>query len=214
MLNREDMRTLWLTLVLVLSLVQAFGQGTVDFANNFSTRLSTNDFQGNVGFTTGVNAYRIGFYMAPLGTTDEAAFTLVLPVATNLSGVLEGRFFGHPIPYEFQIPENTGQTIAFQIRAWSLFAGNTAEEARNYNGPLTAYYGQSSIGFVTPTASPTAPPSPLFGTFPGRVGGFELIPIIPEPSTWALVVLGAGALWGAARARRGKSRPSSPRVAE
>ena len=216
MLNREDMRTLWLTLVLLVLADSSFGQGEVNFANSPSTRLTTNDFQGHSGFTTGVNAYRIGLYIAPQGTTDPNAFTLMGPTTINQSGgpmsLLDGLFNGNPCCTPFVVSNYIGQTIAFQIRAWSLFAGNTAEEAQSYNGPETVYYGRSAIGFALTTASPTENPSNLFGTHPGQVGGFTLTPIIPEPSTWALVVLGAGALWCGARARRGKSRPPSPRV--
>src|SRR5436190_1162042 len=158
----ERKATFFLSVVACLFFVfSSLAQGTINFWNlgDPSARLSTNDFQGHAGFTTGVNAYRIGFYMAPFGTTDEAVFTLVLPVATNSSVFSDGRFNGNPGPFFFQIPGNTGQTIAFQIRAWSLFAGNTAEEARNYNGPLTVYYGQSAIGFTTPETGSGSPPN-------------------------------------------------------
>jgi hypothetical protein len=197
------MRTFLLTLVLLLPVARGFSQGVVGFYNGAGSRLSTNDLQGNVGFTTGVNAYRIGLYIGPAGTTDPLTFSLV-GVATNFTGgVLDGRF-GYP--GEFQIPGNTGQTIAFQVRAWSLFAGLSHEDALLYPGPETVYAGTSTIGYTIPATGSASPP-PLFGTSPGQVGGFTLVPIIPEPSTWALAVLGAGVLWFATRARRRKAFP-------
>ncbi len=198
------MRTFLFTLVFLLPVARAFPQGFVAFYNNQSTRLTTNDFQGNMGFTSGVNAYRIGLYIAPAGTTDPLAFGLIA-LATNQTGGVQfdGRF---SFAGECQIPGNTGQTIAFQVRAWSLFAGNSFEDAVLYGGPEVAYAGRSAIGEVIP-ATGSAPAPPLFGTLPGTVGGFTLIPIIPEPSTVALAVVGAGVLWCGTRARRRKSVP-------
>ncbi len=191
--------------------VRAFSQGFVAFQNNQVTRLTTNDFQGNMGFTSGVNAYRIGLYIAPFGTTDEQSFSLI-GLATNSSGAVQvyGRFNGGD---QFQIPGNTGQTIAYQVRAWSLFAGNSHEEAVLYAGPETVFAGRSAIGEVTPGVG-SAPSPPLFGTLPGTVDGFALTPIIPEPSTLALAVVGAGIFWFATRARRRKISPSLPRAPE
>ncbi len=190
--------------VLMLLTVQAFPQGRVIFSNTASTRLTTNDLQGNVGFTSGINAYRIGLYIAPQGTTDPNAFTLMGPTTVNLGN---GLFNGNPLGDGFVISNNSGQEIAFQVRAWSLFAGLSQEEALLYSGPETVYAGSSTIGYVIPRTG-AAEPAQLFGTFPGGVGGFTLTPIIPEPSTVALAVLGAGVLWFATRARRRRS--SSP----
>ena len=189
---------------------RAFPQGFVGFYNGLTTRLTTNDLQGNGGFTTGENAYRIGLYIAPAGTTDPRFFTLV-GLATNASGgpLFDGRFSGGS---EFPIEGNTGETIAFQVRAWSLFAGQSHEEALQYPGQQTVYVGSSAIGEVTPaTGSGSSPP--LFGSNPGQVPGFTLTPlIIPEPSTWALMVLGAGVLWFATRGRRRKCSPFTPKT--
>ena len=215
MLNRANMRTLWLTWMLLALAASSFGQGQVEFRNTSSTRLSTNDFQGNIGFTTGVNAYRIGLYIAPQGTTDPNAFSLMNPTTVNRTGSGDGLFNGNDLSSGafFIISNNSGQTIAFQVRAWSYFAGSTYDEALLYSGPETVYRGASTIGQAVPGTG-AGLPATLFGTNPGAVSGFTLTPIIPEPSTWALVVLGASALWCSARARRRKSSPPSPRVPE
>lgn len=192
---------------LLLLTGQAFPQGFVAFQNTHTTRLTTNDLQGNIGFTSGLDAYWIGLYIAPSGTTDEQAFSLIV-VTTNATGglLLDGRFYGDA---EYRIAGNTGQNIAFQVRAWSLFAGNSYEDAVLHGGSEIVYAGKSSIGYVVP-ATGSSPSPPLFGTTPGTVGGFTLTPIIPEPSTVALAVVGAGVLWVATRACRRKSFPPQP----
>ena len=196
------MRTWLVICVLMLLTAQAFPQGQVDFSNTSSTRLSTNVFQGHTGFTTGVNAYRIGLYIAPEGTTDPNVFSLMGPTAVNRTGSGDGLFNGNRGDgFFFNISNNSGQTIAFQVRAWSYFAGSTYEEALLYAGPETVYAGSSTIGYTTPATGAALAPN-LFGTTPGTVGGFTLTPIIPEPSTWALIVVAAGVLWCAARTRR------------
>ena len=185
----------------MLLTAQAFPQGMVYFQNTASTRLTTNDLQGNVGFTSGINAYRIGLYIAPQGTTDPNAFTLMNPTTVNQTGSGNGLFNGNPLGGSFVISNNTGQEIAFQVRAWSLFAGLSHEDALLYSGPETVYAGSSTIGSAIPATGSALPPN-LFGTTPGTVGGFTLTPIIPEPSTVALAVVGAGVLWFATRRRR------------
>jgi hypothetical protein len=201
------MRTILIFLFGLMLGARAFPQGVVHFANSSTSRLSTNDLQGNVGFTTGVNAYRIGLYIAPDGTTDPTVFSLMNPTAVNKTGSDSGLFNGNPLGGFFVISNNTAQTIAFQVRAWSYFAGTTYEEALLYAGPETVYRGSSTIGETTPETGSGSPPI-LFGTLPFQVRGFTLTPIIPEPSTWALVGLGTGVLWCATRARRRKSSPS------
>jgi hypothetical protein len=183
-------------LILLVFTIRVFPQGVVQFVNTTSTRLTTNDLHGNVGFTTGVNAYRIGLYIAPQGTTDPNVFSLMNPTAVNRTG-----------------SGGDGQTIAFQVRAWSYYAGSTYEEAVLYAGPGTVYRGSSTIGQVIPAIGSATPPA-LFGTQPEHIGGFTLTPIIPEPSTGALVVLGAAVLWFVTRARRRKSFPPPSRTPE
>jgi hypothetical protein len=129
-------------------------------------------------------------YVAPAGTSDPNAFSLNGPTALNQTGLGNGRFNGGS---SFVISNNTGQTIAFQVRAWSTFAGATYEEARLSPNPGT-YLGVSSIGSVAPASGVGQPVPNLFGTSAGQIGGFTLIPNIPEPSSIALGLLGLGAI--------------------
>ncbi len=166
-----------------LCTVSALAQGTIHFANTATTTLSTNSgpapppgqAPNATGLTSGAGQYSIGLYIAPQGTTDPLAFSL-LAVAQN--GPLPGRFDGGQI----SVPGNTGQSIAFQIRGWRSVDGPTYESIGS-----GTYRGVSDIGFVTPAIGGAE----IFGTGPGQVGGFVL-GNIPEPSTYALVVLGLG----------------------
>ena len=163
-----------------------FAQGTVQFANTSTTQLTTNSLTGAVGPTTGANHYLVGLYIAPQGTVNPSAFTLVGTATNGTAPVNNGRFNGgNP----FVIPGNTGQTIAFQIRAWTMSAGSRYEDVTS----STAYRGVSAIGQVTPATGATPTPA-LFGTNPGQLSsGFALTPV-PEPSTIALGLLGLGAV--------------------
>lgn len=154
---------------------------TVQFNNTATTQLTTNSgpnpppgqSPNQSGLTTGFGQYTIGLYIAPQGTTDPNAFTLMQPTTLSQSGLGNGRFNGNPLPNYFVISNNTGQTIAFQVRAWHTFAGATYEAALAHSDPAR-YLGVSTIGTVTPVMSGTAPA--LFGTGAGQVGGFVLAP--------------------------------------
>jgi hypothetical protein len=164
-----------------------FGQGQVIFFNFAATPIRTNSSSGG-GNISGVNAYRIGLYTAPAGTVNESLFTLTV-LATN-SSIISGRIGGGGL---VDIPGNTGTPIAYQVRAWSLWAGNSYESALVHN----SYVGQSAIGGITPTVN-GVPPRTLFTAtagvpeFPGQLAsGFTLYPVMPEPATYALMILGA-----------------------
>jgi hypothetical protein len=180
---------------LLLLPVALFAQGRVQFANSSSTVVTTNSgavpppgqLPNQVGSaSTALGLWSYGLYIAPQGTVDVNAFSLVGPITTN-SPTFAGRFNGgNP----FVIPGNSSVTIAFQVRAWQTSAGATYEVA---DGNFV-YRGVSGIGQVTPTEG-GAPIPALFGTNPGQVGGFVLAPnVIPEPSSIALGLLGLGAI--------------------
>jgi hypothetical protein len=183
----------FLLLLGVLALPMAmFGQGTVSFANTSQTLLTTNTPTGSGNVATGYKI-RVGLYIAPDGTTDPNAFTLIA-TATN-SGVSAGRFTYPVSPYP--VPGNTGQPIAFQVRAWTLTSGLSYEEAVASN---TGLGGVSALGRVTPATGTQTVPA-LFATNPATpdyagqlTSGFALVPIVPEPSSIALGLLGLGAI--------------------
>jgi hypothetical protein len=86
-----------------------------------------------------------------------------------------------------------------QVRAWDMRLGVTYEEvvARSLGG-----YGESTVLYIrggNPLGLPTLP-APLTG-----LQSFSLLPVIPEPSTWALLVFGGTSLWW--RLRKHRRRP-------
>jgi hypothetical protein len=168
----------WLATASVFHLhaLALFAQGTVQFSNTSATQLTTNNYSvpGATGPTTGAGQYTIGLYIAPAGTTDPNAFVLMRPTTLNQSGLGNGRFNGGN---SFIISNNTGQAIAFQVRAWHTYAGPTYEAALVYSG--TRYLGVSAIGQVTPETNMVSQSPALFGTSAGQVGGFVLTPGFP-----------------------------------
>ena len=75
-----------------------------------------------------------------------------------------------------------------QVRAWDSTLGSSYEEvvARGLGG-----YGQSAafIAWGTVDSDILGVPLPMVG-----LKSFSIAPVVPEPSTWALLVLGTGAL--------------------
>ena len=103
-----------------------------------------------------------------------------MAITPNQTGLGNGRFNGGAVV----ISNNTGQPIAFQVRAWSTFAGATFAEAAARTDLPTRYLGVSAVGEVTPATNGSSPA--LFGTSAAQIGGFVLLPggffIPPETS--------------------------------
>jgi len=194
------MKKLLLLAVLLTTVASVMAQGRVSFRNTASTSyyLYTNDAAGSlVGapstrYMSGANAYRIGLYGSTQTGAAESSLSLI-GIATN-SPTFAGRFFG-PSPYALPAQYVAGSPMTFQVRAWSLAGGLSYEEAlvAAAANPLEIALGQSPLGTVTPTASPSAA-ADLWGTGAGQLSsGFEIKPV-PEPSSIALGLLGLGAI--------------------
>ena len=196
------MKKILLILALAALPSALFAQGYVAFANTSTTHIRTNTTSlpgGAVGSMDGAGQWRIALYIAPSGETLESAFTLAVAdignapsTTTNTFGALgRGRFNGgNP----FAIDGNGGTAIAFQVRAWSAsFATyELAKEAWDLGTP-GVLVGRSTIGSVTPGIGGSPTPS-LFGVGAGQIGGFDMVPGVPEPSSIALGLLGLGAI--------------------
>jgi hypothetical protein len=188
------MKKLLIICATIVTAVSAYGQGAVVFANTTGTRFTTNSGAGP-GNMTGLNAYRIGLYTAAAGTVNESLFTLIA-TATNQSAAPFAGLFSYPqAPYA--IAGNNGTPIAYQVKAWSLSSGATYEAAVALG---QGYGGKSAIGSVTPATGTTPPPN-LFGPggatpdFVGQLNsGITMVPLVPEPSSIALGLLGLGAI--------------------
>jgi hypothetical protein len=187
------MKKLLIACLSVMASVAAFGQGQVNFLNNAQTPIRTNNQAGAVGNMVGANQWRIGLYTAPQGTVNESLFTLVA-VATN-SSLVGGRIgSGGGL---VDLAGNTGTPIAYQVKAWSLSSGASYEAAVASGA---GYGGKSPIGGVTPAVGGAPVPSLFSSTagtpeFVGQLSaGFDMVPLVPEPSTIALGLLGLGAI--------------------
>ena len=96
-----------------------------------------------------------------------------------------------------------GDWAYLQMRAWEASLGGSYEDvmARGLGG-----YGESPI-FYAQGGDPTAPlptlPRPLIG-----LEYFSLRAVVPEPSAWALLLLGGGLVLGW-RVRPGRIRHKS-----
>jgi hypothetical protein len=187
---------LWLVLGLAPSV---HAQGTVAFNNLASTnfRLWTNGPGPRESNLINGASYRIGLY----GSTDlnapESSLSLLLLATNPGPAAFAGYFNGGSVAF---IPGlAAGTTIRFQLRGWSLFAGQSFEQARTASqvDPLNVALGLSPLGTAT-LGGGIVPPGLLFGTAPGLLTEGFLIGV-PEPSAYALAALGVLFLAGIRR---------------
>jgi hypothetical protein len=172
---------------------------TMSFYNSANFPLWTNNASGSgSNLMSGANAFRIGLYLAR-GTNQPESMLGLFRTTTNLEG-LPGIFHGgYP---QFSADYSHGDFVTFQIRAWSLSAGSTYEEASlaAASNP-DVLLGRSDVGFTFLVQDQV--PRPLFHpTAPGLLRrGFEIGPV-PEPSTLALLGFGSVFVWLFGRGRR------------
>ena len=195
------MKKLLLLAALLGTAASSLAQGNVSFRNNASTSfyIYTNDAPGSLNYVSptnrlisGVNAYRIGLYANP--STGATSNSLALVGLTTNSAALPGRFLG-PSPLALPSGYPAGLPITFQIRIWSFAGGMSFEEAvqAQLTDPFGIALGATPLGTVTPSDA-ASPVALLFGSTTGLLGqGFEMKPV-PEPSTFALGLLGLGAM--------------------
>jgi hypothetical protein len=171
------------TLIILAALASAgaaYAQGTVTFFSASPINMAN----GTTGVGTG---YTAGLFLAtdratPLGTTTF--------LTSGGEGYLDAKDFVVP---GFPTGSNNAR---FVVRVWETAAGSYAAQTSGFHGEFdgTANLG-TGTGFTTgslggPVAgAPPALPPDLGPNFPG----FNLV-AVPEPSTYALGVLGLGAL--------------------
>ena len=173
-------------------------QGNVAFANQTTTAIS--DLNTGQKMAAPAGTFMFGLYVGPV---DSPADQLTL-VGTGLNpnwpanSGFDGFFqVGNPFVLPSGYP--AGTQIAFQVRAWPAGADTSFESAfanAAWVGPGNGIYGESALGFVTPTAPPNGA-AQLFGSGPGQVPGFYLPSpeFTPEPSSLALGTAGAVVIW-------------------
>jgi hypothetical protein len=172
------MKKLLVTLAAVLVSASTFGQGTILFNNRTPTGDARVTRPDGTGAGAGITAQLFlvgagGALTAIPGTTTfretpAAATFFVNPISVNVPGVA------------------VGANATVRMRAWSTSAGS-------YDAALAGagLYGESNDVLVsglggTPATGAPLPDAPL--------NGLASFPLIPEPSSMALGLLGAAAL--------------------
>jgi len=181
------MKRLILTVALVAACVSIYAQGTLNFANA-GTGVNAPIYTDS---TKAVKAAGTG-YMADLfwatgtvGTPDSLA-ALNSPSTFSTIAAQAGYFLGGQRAIAGQAG---GTLITVQVRAWDAAYGNTwaTAYAAALAHPGNAIVGESGLIQIT-LATPPGTPAFLTG-----LQSFFLAPV-PEPSSLALVGLGAAAL--------------------
>jgi len=183
----------------------SFGQGQVTFNNGATTQISTNSaHNGSSSGSTaavGTSVYYYALFVAPSTvTTDLGVNDVRWTFAAYATNTTAGRFLGGqpvlPTPYA------SGTTADFLVRGWSSNVGSSWAQAQAWESafnttgaaPFAGYFGSSIVGQIVVGGPPAGVPA-LFGQNPGQLSGFTLdLRPVPEPSSFALVGLGAAAM--------------------
>lgn len=190
------MKKLVVTSILAGALAMSvFGQGVVVFNNNSATLVTySDDAKAALGTTaagpTGT-AFLAELYYAPNGPDpgDQGMLQGQMGLPRQFSGLSAGTFSGG----SRTTPTTTAPATPawFQVRVWEAAYGATYEEAVGRSqGGRGAIAGQSNRFNLTTGTSLV--PAPI--AVPGGVEGF-IITVVPEPSTFALGLLGLAGLF-------------------
>jgi len=157
--------------------VSMYGQGTIDF-KNLATGLNAPIFMpdGTTKVPAG-SAYTVELLagltqgsLSPVATTSFAAAGIFLGGIKTITGVAANQ-----LPY-------------FQVRAWDNASGTiTSYSAATTKGASLIWQLPATAPLGDPAASPPRPP-------PGLQGMTSFNLVVPEPTAFALLALGAGAL--------------------
>lgn len=159
-----------------------FGQGQVTLANNAGSLIRFLDASAGAPVTAGSMTFQL---MAGPAGSSEGSLTPLTPT-TGVNTVAPGRIANAIVTVTQVAPGATG---SFQILAFSSsFASYDAAVA---SGNPSAFVGKSEVFQSATSGSASPPPTPV--SLAGRYAGFAVNPV-PEPSTIALGILGAGSL--------------------
>jgi len=179
------MKKLLVTIVAVLVSATAFGQGSVIFNN----RPSTGDAKVSRPDTTGAGAgVTAQLFLVGSGGT----LTALTPTTDFRTSSAAASYFVNAIS-DFQVPGvAVGAPATFRLRAYS--SGSSYDTAVTTPG---AMWGQSNDVTVPALGGTPASGAPIPTPELAGLQGFTLTlnPTVPEPSTIALGVLGAAALF-------------------
>jgi len=175
----------------------SFAQGTIAFANNASSLVTTNNQQGNIGnSTTGFGTKIQLFYQVKTGTVAPAALDATSALAgTPVNGWIQmpgsASSVGTPLAGRFgPTSVTTGNDVAPAGSVWLQAVAWNGGSTTAANASATATYAGVSGIWSQGTGDGAAVPAVSSA---GLFGGIVLIPV-PEPSTIALAGLGAASL--------------------
>ena len=182
-------------LVALLAAVSANGQGSVNFANNTSTRVYYYTAGGFTFIPVG-SQFTAELVFAPDGTPTGAFDSAATRVgATTIFG---------PIPGVFQAGNRTVASITpaggyglFQVRVWSTASGSDYRTALLDPGALVGTSAILRVDTADPTTVPPGTPTRLldFGLASFCVTpAFVTPPCIPEPSIAVIGIAATAAL--------------------
>lgn len=200
------MKKLLLTLALAGVTAASYGQGTVNFGNRVAFLTSPATYRavygtdwngvngagatGNIANAPAGTAYKAQLYMAIGASQAEATLLPITATAarTFLTGLNAGMWSTENpkslITSAGQV--NAGQTATLQVRVWDA-------TAVDYTAAVAAgkAAGKSLTFNYTVTTSGTPAPSDFF------MEGFQSfgLVLVPEPTTYALGMLGLGLAW-------------------
>jgi hypothetical protein len=173
------MKKLIVATALGLVAVGAMAQGQFTFANKNLNTVPAIDAKvfNETGAPLAGTAYWAQAYIK-LATDPDSSYAAVGAAVNFRTGTAAGYIV--PVVITTTYPNNTAVTV--QMRAWDSTAGNSFAAAQ----ATGKGYGQST-GIELKVAEAPTPPADMIG-----LASFSLV---PEPSTLALGVLGAAALF-------------------
>jgi hypothetical protein len=189
-----------ITSVLALGAIGSFAQGTISGINGGSgvlIQVENPSLNGGAPVTIGKPATAVGFSAADVGPGAVTAYFYAAANGTSLSALESANnlvFTEASSTSTLTGAQGTLNGANQTLPTSSVFSGNSQIEVIAYGVSGTgAYTGWSSEATGITPATGTAQTPAIFGTSPGLINSFLLVPT-PEPSTIALGGLGAAAL--------------------
>jgi hypothetical protein len=172
---KRSMLSVALLGAMLAGISNASAQGQITFANSSPASLVTTNSPLSSNVAT-KGTYKVALYWGTVGSTEAQ----LVSIATAGSYPVNGRFNGGVVTTPNGTPPG-GQAV-FEVKGWT---GNYADYETAYAAAQTdsvVLVGTSGMWTQATAAGGTA--SPVFMNFPGLVLG------MPEPSTYALTILG------------------------